>query len=59
MRLWIDLVSGTCGDADDLFFLNADDWSEDEFDAFFAMNDNDRVLFAYEISELQGETNGN
>jgi hypothetical protein len=58
MRIWIDVSSGTYGDADDLVFVDISDWSNDEVTSFSELSDNERSELAYEISQLQGESDG-
>jgi hypothetical protein len=58
MRIWIDVSSGTYGDADDLVFVDISDWSNDEVTSFSELSDGERSELAYEISQLQGENDG-
>lgn len=55
MRIWVDVSTGTCGDADDLVIIDISDWCDKEVMYFHEMSDDDRSVFAFELSKLQGE----
>lgn len=57
MKIWVDVSTGTCGDADDLVIIDVSDWCDKEVTYFHEMSDDDRSVFAFEISQLQGEKN--
>jgi len=58
MKIWVDVASGTCGDADDIVFIDIEEWSDKEVLNFHEMSDDDRSAFAFEFSKLQGDNNG-
>lgn len=55
MKIWVDIATGTCGDADDIVFVDIDGWTDQEVLNFHEMSDDDRSAFAFEFSKLQGE----
>jgi len=57
MKIWVDISSGSYGNADDIVFIDVDDWTNKEFENLDAMTDDDRSAFAFNISELQRSKN--
>lgn len=53
MKIWIDLESGTYGNAENLVFVNVSDWRNDELDSFAEMSDEDRSEFASDLNRIQ------
>lgn len=53
MRIWIDLESGTYGNAENLVFVDVNDWNNDEFDKFAELSDSERSEFASDINKIQ------
>lgn len=53
MKIWIDIESGTYGNAENLVFVDVLDWTNDEFDRFAEMSDSDRSEFASDMNKIQ------
>jgi hypothetical protein len=53
MKIWIDIESGTYGNAENLVFVEVSDWNNDEFDKLAEMSDADRSEFASDINRIQ------
>jgi hypothetical protein len=53
MKIWIDLESGTYGNAENLVFVEVADWTNEEFDRFAEMSDDDRSEFASDVNHIQ------
>ena len=57
MKIWVDVASGTYGNADDIVFVDVSDWTNEEFEAFGNQTDDDRSWYAYEIALMNALSN--
>jgi hypothetical protein len=53
MKIWIDIESGTYGNAENLVMLEVTDWNNDEFDRLAEMSDDERSEFASDLNRIQ------
>lgn len=49
MKIWVDIESGSFGNADSIVFIDVSDWSIAEIANFSELSDDERSSFANEI----------
>ena len=52
MRVWVDIETGSFGNAENIVFIDVSDWTTDELDNFHEFSDDDRSAFAHEINVI-------
>lgn len=52
MKIWIDIESGTYGNAENIVFVDISDWTNDELQKFSDLSDDDRSEMAYELNRI-------
>jgi hypothetical protein len=50
MRVWVDIETGSFGNAENIVFIDVSDWTSDELDNFHEFSDDDRSAFAHEFN---------